>query len=74
MNNGNLTGLFFPCTAHNTEEYKKTLKKRRNLLSLYLLLFVCSFVELEALTVLYLLIAEFFLSYLFFRKHYEMIL
>ena len=44
------------------------------LLSLYLLLLLCSFVTIEAVTVLSLLIAVFFLSYLFSRKVYSQIM
>lgn len=48
---------------------KLTLKTL--LLTLYLLLFFCTFVSVEALTVLYLLIAEFFICHLLYRKYYS---
>ena len=41
------------------------------LITLYLLLLLCSFVEIEALTLLYFLIAEFLFSYILFRKYYS---
>lgn len=41
------------------------------LLSIYLLLFLCSFITVEAVTVLFLLAAIFFLSYIISRKVYS---
>lgn len=41
------------------------------LLSIYLMILLCSFVAIEAITVLYLLVCIFLLSYLFSRKIYS---
>lgn len=40
-------------------------------LTIYLLALLCTFVEIEALTLLYFLIAEFLFSYILFRKYYS---